>query len=241
MVYLPDEDRYVEVSRVREKTKTYSLSGTQARDQYLSRGATLPSWYVRSEVSEILSETHQPRHQQGVCLWLTGLSCAGKSTIAEVLTTRLMEYGRRVTLLDGDVVRTHLSKGLGFTKDDREINNRRIGFVASEIVRHGGIAVCAAISPYRAVRNEVRNMFGTDLFVEIFVDASLDVCMSRDTKGMYAKARRGEIENFTGIDDPYESPEHPEITLDAGNVIPEVNAQVVVDFLTGRGFLRQTA
>lgn len=241
MVYVPEEDRYVEISQVSEKTKTYSLSGTEARDQYLSRGAKLPSWYVRSEVSEILSDAHRPGHQQGVCLWLTGLSCAGKSTIAEILTARLLDHGRSVTLLDGDVVRTHLSKGLGFTREDRDLNIRRIGFVASEIVRHGGVAICAAISPYRAVRNEVRNMFGTNLFVEIFVDAPLDVCMSRDTKGMYAKARRGEIKNFTGIDDPYETPEHPEIRLDAGNVVPEANAQIVVDLLAGRGLLRQTA
>jgi sulfate adenylyltransferase len=239
MVYSPEEDRYVEVSRVRDKARTLSLSGTTARDQYLSRGVRLPEWYVRPEVNEILSETHQPRHQQGVCLWFTGLSCAGKSTIAEILTTRLLEHGRRVTLLDGDVVRTHLSKGLGFTKEDRDVNIRRIGFVASEVVRHGGISICAAISPYRSVRNEVRNVFGPDSFVEIFVDAPLEVCMSRDTKGMYAKAQRGEIKNFTGVDDPYEAPEHPEIRLDAANVDPEANSQFVIDFLLEKGFLRR--
>ena len=135
-------------------------------------------------------------------MWFTGLSCAGKSTIAEILTELLLERGRRVTLLDGDVVRTNLSKGLGFTKEDRDINVRRIGFVASEIVSHNGIAVCAAISPYHNTRNEVRTMIGGDRFVEIFVDAPLAVCEQRDTKGMYAKARRGKLKNFTGVDDP---------------------------------------
>jgi len=144
--------------------------------------------------------------------------------------------GRRVTLLDGDVVRTHLSKGLGFSKADRDINIRRIGFVASEIVRHGGVAVCAAISPYRAVRNEVRNIIGVDQFVEVFVDAPLDVCIERDTKGMYAKAKRGEIPNFTGVDDPYESPEHPEIKLDSEHNEPEANSLLILDYLIQRGF-----
>jgi sulfate adenylyltransferase len=141
-----------------------------------------------------------------VCVWFTGLSGAGKSTTAEVLTTLLLEHGRQVTLLDGDVVRTHLSKGLGFSREDRDTNIRRIGFVASEIVRHGGIAVCAAISPYRATRNEVRQMVGADRFVEVFIDTPLEECERRDSKGMYAMARRGEISGWTGIDDPYEPP-----------------------------------
>ena len=240
-VYLAAEDRYVEVSQVPEKAKTFSLSGTEARERYLAAGKKLPEWYARPEVSEILSETFQPRPKQGVCVWLTGLSCAGKSTIAEILTGLLLEHGRRVTLLDGDVVRTNLSKGLGFTKDDRDTNIRRIGFVASEIVRHGGIAVCAAISPYRSVRNEVRNMFGSDQFVEVFVDASLSVCIERDTKGMYEKARKGEIQNFTGIDDPYEAPEHPELRLDSEHESAPANTQLVLDYLFQKGFLKKMA
>ena len=133
-------------------------------------------------------------------MWFTGLSGAGKSTTAEVLIALLLERGRQATLLDGDIVRTHLSQGLGFSKADRDTNIRRIGFVASEIVRHGGVAVCAAVSPYRATRDEVRAMVGHDHFVEVFVDTPLDVCEERDTKGMYAKARRGEIKEFTGIE-----------------------------------------
>ncbi len=240
MVYLPREDRYVEASQVPDKDEAVSLSGTEAREKYLSPGKPLPDWYIRPEISEILCETHQPKYRQGLCVWFTGLSCAGKSTIAEILTSRLLELGRRITLLDGDVVRTHLSKGLGFTKADRDTNIRRIGFVAAEIVRHGGVAVCAAISPYRAVRNEVRNMIGAERFIEVFVDAPLEVCIERDTKGMYARAQRGEIRNFTGLDDPYEVPEHPELKLDSEHKPAEENAQVILDYLIDRGFLKKT-
>jgi sulfate adenylyltransferase len=141
-------------------------------------------------------------------------------------------------MLDGDVVRTHLSKGLGFSKEDRDTNIRRIGFVAAEIVRHGGMVLCAAVSPYRATRNDVRSMVGTEHFVEIFVDTPLEVCETRDIKGMYAKARRGEIKDFTGIDDPYEPPLHPELTLDTVRHTPEDNARLILDYLTQRGFVR---
>jgi sulfate adenylyltransferase len=150
---------------------------------------------------------------RGCCVWLTGFSSAGKSTIGQVLTARLEARGRMVTLLDGDVVRTHLSKGLGFSKEDRDTNVRRIGFVASEIVRHGGIAVVAVVSPYDATRNEVRDMIGRDSFVLVHVATPIEVCEQRDIKGLYAKARRGELKGLTGIDDPYEAPAAPDILL----------------------------
>jgi len=153
----------------------------------------------------------------------------------------LLEHGRHVTALDGDVVRTHLSKGLGFSKEYRDTNICRIGFVASEIVRHGGTAVCAAVSPYRATRNDVRNMVGKDHYVEVFVDTPLEVCEQRDAKGLYAKARRGEIKGFTGIDDPYEAPRHPEIRLDTVGYLAEDNAHRILDYLLERGFIRQPA
>jgi sulfate adenylyltransferase len=140
--------------------------------------------------------------------------------------------------LDGDVVRTHLSKGLGFSKEDRDTNIRRIGFVAAEIVRHGGVAICAAVSPYLMTRNEVRDMVGQDHFIEIFVDTPLAVCEQRDAKGMYAMARRGEIIGFTGIDDPYEPPTHPEITLHTVAQTPEANARRILDYLLHHGFVR---
>jgi sulfate adenylyltransferase len=238
LVYLPDEGRYEEVSKVPDGVRTASISGTQVREEYLNNGRTLPSWFTRPEVAEILIETYPPRHKQGVCIWFTGLSGSGKSTTAEVLTVLLQEHGRHVTLLDGDVVRTHLSKGLGFSKEDRDTNIRRIGFVASEIVRHGGTAVCAAVSPYRATRNDVRNMVGKGHYVEVFVNTPLEVCEQRDVKGLYAKARRGEIKGFTGIDDPYEAPRHAEIMLDTVNCAAEENAHRILDHLVARGFIR---
>jgi sulfate adenylyltransferase len=238
LVYSPERDRYVEVTQIKSGERTLSISGTEMRRDYLDKGVQLPSWFSRPQVSKVLAETYRPRHLEGLCIWLTGLSCAGKSTIAEILITRLLEHGRRVTLLDGDVVRTNLSQGLGFSQKDRDTNIRRIGFVAAEIVHHGGVAVCAAVSPYRQTRNEVRNMVGADLFIEVFVDTPIAVCEQRDTKGMYAAARRGEIKNFTGIDDPYEPPQHPEIALDTISDSPETNARSIEDYLAAQGFVK---
>jgi sulfate adenylyltransferase len=238
LVYLPDEDRYEEMARIAPGKRTALISGTQVRDEYLNRGRPLPEWFTRPETAAILADTYPPRHRQGVCIWFTGLSGSGKSTTAEVLTMLLLERGRQVTLLDGDVVRTHLSKGLGFSREDRDTNIRRIGFVASEIVRHGGVAVCAAISPYHATRNEARQMVGADRFIEVFVDTPLDECERRDAKGMYAMARRGEITGWTGIDDPYEAPEHPELVLDTLATSAEDNARRIIAYLETDGFLR---
>ena len=240
LVYVPDDDRYEEVTVLPEGARTASISGTQVREEYLSQGRPLPGWFTRPEVADILAESYPPRHRQGVCIWFTGLSGAGKSTTAEVLTDLLMEQGRQVTVLDGDVVRTHLSRGLGFSKEDRDTNILRIGFVASEIVRHGGVAICAAVSPYSATRNEVRAMVGTDRFIEVFVDTPLAVCEERDSKGMYAKARRGEITGFTGIDDPYQPPESPEITLDTVRSSVRDNAGLILDHIAEKGFVRSS-
>jgi sulfate adenylyltransferase len=165
------------------------------------------------------------------------LSGSGKSTTAEIVTSLLLENGRQVTLLDGDVVRTHLSKGLGFSREDRDTNILRIGFVAGEIARHGGIVISAAISPYRATRNEVRKMVGEERFVEIYVDTPIEVCEQRDVKGLYARARRGQITGFTGVDDPYETPVEPEITLYTVDTSAEENAHKVIAFLEERGFI----
>ena len=239
LLYLPESDSFIESSRVPSAARARALSGTEVRESYLDAGRPLPAWFTRPEVAQILAEAHPPRHRQGVCVWFTGLSCAGKSTTAEILIVLLLEHGRRVTLLDGDVVRTHLSAGLGFSKADRDTNIRRIGFVAAEIVRHGGVAVCAAISPYRAMRNDVRNMCGGSAhFIEVFVDTPLAVCEQRDAKGMYARARRGEIREFTGVDDPYEPPQHAELTLDTVAHTPEENARHVLAYLLARGFVR---
>ena len=238
LVYLPDEDRYEQVSKLAPGARTASISGTQVREEYLNVGNPLPSWFTRPEVAEILADTYPARSKQGVCIWFTGLSGSGKSITAEDLSVMLMELGRQVTVLDGDVVRTHLSKGLGFSREDRDTNIHRIGFVASEIVRHGGTVICAAISPYRATRDDVRNMLGDDRFIEVFVDTPLEVCEERDAKGMYAKARRGEITGFTGIDDPYEAPLNPEVTLDTVRNTAEANARRIIEHLTKVGFVR---
>ncbi len=237
LVYLVDEDRYEERTKVPPDAKTARISGTQVREEYLAKGKPLPSWFTRPETAKILMEAYPPRHKQGVCIWFTGLSGAGKSTLARILTAKLLEHGRQVTLLDGDVVRTHLSKGLGFSKEDRDTNILRIGFVAGEIVRHRGTAICAAISPYRATRNKVRQMVGEDRFVEVFVDTPLEVCEQRDVKGLYAKARRGEIRGFTGIDDPYEPPQEPEVHIQTVGHTPEENVQQILDYLAEKGFL----
>ena len=238
LVYVPSEGRYEEVSELPPDVETASISGTQVREEYLNAGKPLPDWFTRPEVADILGDTYPPRHRQGVCIWFTGLSGSGKSTTADVLTSLLMEHGRQVTVLDGDVVRTNLSRGLGFSKEDRDTNILRIGYVASEIVRHGGIAICAAISPYIATRDAVRSMMGEDQFVEVFVDTPLEVCESRDAKGMYARARAGEITGFTGIDDPYEAPPDPELTLDTVAYEPAENAVRIIELLTEAGFLR---
>ncbi len=237
LIYLPDEDRYEEVSKIPEGARTLSISGTQVREDYLAKGKELPEWFTRKETAEILQQMYPPRHRQGVCIWFTGLSGAGKSTTAEILTSLLMERGRQVTLLDGDVVRTHLSKGLGFSREDRDTNILRIGFVAGEIARHGGTVICAAISPYRATREEVRKMVGDERFIEVFVDTPIEVCEARDVKGLYARARRGQITGFTGVDDPYEPPIDPEITLDTVNHTAEENARLIIQYLEEQGFL----
>jgi sulfate adenylyltransferase len=237
LVYLSDEDSYEEVSKVPSGARICTISGSDVRNEYLNKGKKLPAWFTRPEVAEILAAAYPPRHLQGVCIWFTGLSGAGKSTTAEILSSLLLEAGRQATLLDGDVVRTHLSRRLGFSKADRDANILSIGYVASEIVRHGGIAICATVSPYRATRNECREMVGSDNFIEVFVDTPLEVCEARDTKGMYAKARLGEISNFTGIDDPYEPPLQPEIRLQTTAHSALDNARLILNVLWSRGLV----
>ncbi len=237
LVYLKHEGRYVPIDEVPPGAEIATISGSQVRDEYLAKGRLLPEWFTRPETAEILRQMYPPRHRQGFCVWFTGLSGAGKSTIAAILNVLLLERGRTPTILDGDVVRTHLSKGLGFSREDRDTNILRIGFVASAVVKAGGAVICAAVSPYRAARNECRTMIGSDQFIEVFVDTPLEVCEQRDVKGLYAKARRGEIRGFTGIDDPYEPPVNPELTLSTIDVSPEENARKIIRYLEEKGFL----
>lgn len=237
LVYLPDSEEYVEADKIPAGAKVLNISGTQVRDDYLAKGKLLPEWFTRPETARILRQMYPPRHNMGFCVWFTGLSGAGKTATAEVLTTLLLQYGKQITQLDGDVIRTHLSKGLGFSKEDRDTNILRIGFVASELVRHKGVVICAAISPYRATRDECRKMVGSEQFIEVYMDTPIEVCESRDIKGLYAKARRGELKGFTGVDDPYEAPINPEITLKTVGVTPEENGRKIIEFLESRGFL----
>jgi sulfate adenylyltransferase len=174
--------------------------------------------------------------ESGACVWFTGLSGSGKSTTADALVPLLEARGRTVTVLDGDVVRTHLTRELGFSKEDRDVNVRRVGYVAGEVVRHGGIVVAALVSPYRATRAQVREMIGEG-YIEVFVDTSLDVVEARDVKGWYAKARAGEVKEFTGVSDPYEPPLDPELTLLTTETTAEGNAQLVLAYLESRGIL----
>lgn len=238
MLYLADEDRYAPADEIPEGAKTLNISGTQVRTEYLAKGKPLPEWFTRPEVSAVLQDAYPAKTQEGFCLWFTGLPSAGKSTVAEIVALMLLEHGRQSTMLDGDVVRTHLSKGLGFSKEDRDTNILRIGFVASEIVRHNGVAICAAVSPYEATRQQVRQMMEAGEFVEVYVSTPLELCEQRDLKGLYAKARRGEAKGVTGIDDPYEAPTNAEVVIHTDQVSPEEGALQVVEFLRAQGFLK---
>lgn len=174
---------------------------------------------------------------QGFCLWLTGLSGAGKTTIAQSVTKELSSHSITTSLLDGDIVREHLSKELGFSRQDRDMNVLRIGFVASEIVKHNGVAICSVISPYASTRQRVRNMFMQDSFIEAHISTPINECERRDAKGLYKKARSGFIKGFTGIDDVYESPSNPEINIDTTNLSIEDSLTLVIDNLANRGLL----
>ena len=238
MVYLPDEDRYVPMDEVEKGTKTLNISGTELRER-LQDGRDIPGWFTFPEVVTELRKTHPPRHRQGFTVFFTGLSGSGKSTIANVLLVKFLEMGGRpVTLLDGDLVRKNLSSELGFSKEHRDINIRRIGFVASEITKNGGIAICAPIAPYDNIRKENRALIeqgGGHILVH--VATPLEVCEQRDRKGLYAKARAGIIKEFTGISDPYEEPADAEVAIDTTSVTPEEAAQQIILYLEKEGFV----
>ncbi len=240
MVYLPDKDMYMAVDEVPAGTKTADISGTEVRDNYLAKGLPLPEWFSRPAVAEILNETSPPKFRQGITLWFTGLSGSGKSTIAHATIERLAEFGRNCSLLDGDEIRTHLSKGLGFSKEDRDANIRRVGYVAGLIAQHGGTTLCSVISPYRVIRDEARKMSGGN-FVEVYCSTPIDVCEKRDVKGMYSKARAavadGKPMGFTGVDDPYEVPANPEVTLDTSTLSVQECVDHIIDKLLEMGYI----
>jgi sulfate adenylyltransferase len=238
MVYLEDQNKYVPDNEVPSGARVLNISGTELR-QRLNEGREIPGWFTYPEVVHELRRSYPPRHQQGVTIFFTGLSGSGKSTIANVLLTKFLEVGGRpVTILDGDLVRKHLSSELGFSKEHRDINIRRIGYVASEITKNGGIAICAPIAPYDSVRKQVRHMiepYGG--FILVHIATPVETCEQRDRKGLYAKARAGIIKEFTGISDPYEAPADAEVTIDTAELTAEEAAQEIILHLEREGFI----
>jgi sulfate adenylyltransferase len=242
MVYLEEQDKYVPDDEVKNGDRVLNISGTELR-QRLNEGREIPAWFTYPEVVAELRRSFPPRHKQGVTIFFTGLSGSGKSTIANVLMTKFLEMGGRpATMLDGDLVRKNLSSELGFSKEHRDINIRRIGYVASEITKNGGIAICAPIAPYDATRKYVRQLiepYGG--FILVHIATTVEVCEQRDRKGLYAKARAGILKEFTGISDPYEIPADAEVTINTGELSAEEAAQEIILHLEREGFIGTTA
>jgi sulfate adenylyltransferase len=238
MVFVQDEEKYYPVDEVPEGKKTLNISGTELRDR-LARGTDIPAWFTFPEVVKELRRSHPARDKQGFTVFFTGLSGSGKSTIANVLLSKLLELGGRpITLLDGDLVRKNLSSELGFSKEHRDINIRRIGWVAAEITKHRGIAVCAPIAPYDNIRKQVRAMVEPHGgFILVHVNTSVEECEKRDRKGLYAKARAGIIKEFTGISDPYDVPEDAEVVIDTLELTAEEAANEIFLRLEKEGYI----
>ena len=238
MVYLPRRDTYIPMDKVSESDETLSISGTELRSR-LAESREIPDWFTFPEVAEELTKTYPPRTKQGFTVFFTGLSGSGKSTIAKALLVTLLEMGGRpVTLLDGDIVRKNLSSELGFSKEHRDINIKRIGFVASEITKNSGIAICAPIAPYDNIRREVRSLIEPmGGFILVHASTPLEVCEQRDRKGLYAKAREGIIKEFTGISDPYETPEDADLAIDTTDVSPEEAVRTILLHLEHEGYI----
>ena len=240
LAYSKTRGAYVATNEITPEDEIENISGTEFRRR-LREGEEIPEWFSFKESIQILRDSLRTDARPGITFFLTGLSCSGKSTIAQVLLTRLQELqDRNITFLDGDVIRNHLSKGLGFSKEDRDENVKRVGFVASEVTKHGGITICSLIAPYQDARRAVRTMveeYGD--FIEIYVDTSIEECERRDTKGLYAKARQGLIKGFTGIDDPYEAPEKPEFIAKTEENTPEGIVEEIIGYLYERGMLQK--
>ena len=239
MVYVENKAEYLPADATEPTDKVLNLSGTEFRRR-LHEGLDIPEWFSYPKVVDELRRAHPPKHKQGFTIFFTGLSGSGKSTVANALMVKLLEDGSRpVTLLDGDIVRKNLSSELTFSKEHRDLNIQRIGFVASEITKNRGIAICAPIAPYAATRRLVREMISPlGGFIEVHVATPIEVCEARDRKGLYAKARAGLIKGFTGIDDPYEAPENPEIVIDTGELTPDLAAHRILITLEKLGYVR---
>jgi sulfate adenylyltransferase len=240
LAYSKTREKYLTSDEITPEDEIENLSGTEFRRR-LREGEEIPDWFSFKESIDILRESIKKDARPGVALFFTGLSGSGKSTLAQLLLAQLQELqDRNITFLDGDVIRDHLSKGLGFSKEDRDENVKRVGFVASEIVKHGGIVICSLIAPYRDARRYVRNMIEHEgEFIEIYVQTSLEECERRDTKGLYEKARKGLIKGFTGISDPYEEPERPELIAKTEEATPEELVAQIIQYLYDREILKK--
>lgn len=238
MVYVEEKSEYMPIDEVSENLTQKNISGTELRKR-LDKGLELPEWFTYADVGEELRHAHPPKNKRGFTIFFTGLSGSGKSTIANALLVKLLEHGRRrVTLLDGDIVRINLSSELGFSREHRNLNIQRIGFVASEITKNGGIAICAPIAPYEKVRQNNRELISkVGSYIEIYVSTPLQVCEERDIKGLYAKARQGIIKGFTGIDDPYEAPVNPELRINTTDITQEEAVQQLLVYLENEGYI----
>jgi len=237
LVYVKEKQSFMGIDEVPNGCTALSVSGTELRNM-LDEGKEIPEWFSYPEVIEELQKQRPALSKRGFTIFFTGLSGSGKSTLANGVLVKLLEEGRRpVTLLDGDIVRTHLSSELGFSKEHRSLNVRRIGFVASEITKNGGIAICAPIAPYQLDRQFNRGMIDPlGGYIEVFVNTPLEVCEQRDVKGLYAKARKGLLKQFTGINDPYEKPENAEIVIDSSDENPEVLVDQILNQIHKMGY-----
>ncbi|MFH1047133.1 MAG: bifunctional sulfate adenylyltransferase/adenylylsulfate kinase [Patescibacteria group bacterium] len=238
IAYVPSEKKYFYEHELEPHHEPAKISGTELR-RMIREGEEVPEWLSFPEIVAELRLAVQLERQRGVTIFLTGLSSSGKSTVAKILRDQLTEMQpRAITLLDGDVVRENLSKGLGFSREDRDTNILRIGFVASEITRHGGICICAAIAPYAAARSKNRELISRNgTYIEVLVDTPVEVCKERDVKGLYRKAELGQLKNFTGVDDPFERSADAEIRLDTVHFSPEQCAQQVIGYLLEQGLI----
>jgi len=238
LAYVRSTGQYHPVNEIKDKQNIINISGTDLR-RYLQEGIDIPEWFSFPEIVEELRKTYPPKHEQGFTIFFTGLSSSGKSTLANALMVKLMELqGRPITLLDGDIVRKNLSSELGFSKDHRNLNILRIGYVANEITKHRGVAICAAISPYQATRQKVREMISlVGGFIEVYISTPLEVCEKRDRKGLYAKARTGQLPEFTGISDPYEVPENPEVIINNQMLTVDESLQLIFNKLKEMNYL----
>ena len=241
LVYLPEHDSYKPIDEISKDTNYKTVSGTELRN-YLDDGKDIPDWFTYKEVAKELQNSRPPISKRGFTVFFTGLSGSGKSTLANGLLIKLLEHGARpVTLLDGDIVRTHLSSELGFSKEHRSLNVKRIGYVASEITKNGGIAICAPIAPYEKDRVFNRNLISKlGGYIEVHVSTSLQKCEERDVKGLYKLARQGVVKEFTGVSDPYEEPSNPELVIDSSGIGPEKLVGEIYSFIKGAGFISKS-